>query len=340
MPSTNKPFLRLAGAIHAELAAPRSRDTFVELPTCSWDRCAQLVRLVRRAELRGWHLAAEELRRDLGYTLSTLQSELTAIASQSPRIPITKALAKVGDVYCDLLALNEEFDEVDHDLRGRWLSVTTEPITLQDIYLGPFEIQLDWGRSGDDSAYRVIANEPHPAESRDNVTHPHVMDDRLCEGHSRQAIRQALSQGRLLDFFTLVANGLRTYNEESPFVALEIWHGATCSNCGAIVDEEERYLCQRCEETICQGCEVACCGCDDCYCSQCITGCEACDDNFCGGCLKPCKQCQRNICSNCLEEDERCSACHEKQEREDDADPAAGGAAVQPLCLGQAAVSA
>jgi hypothetical protein len=340
MPSTIKPLLRLARAISAQLASFGSSNRLVELPTCTWDRCAQLVRQIRRAELRGWHLAAEELRRDLDYTISTLHSELTSIASQASRIPTTKALATFGDVYRDLLALEEEFDEVDHDLRGRWLSVTTEPITLQGIYLGPFEIELDWGRTGDDCAYRVIANDPHPATSRDNVTHPHVMDDRLCEGHSRQAIRQALSHGRLLDFFTIVANGLRTYNEDSPFVSLEIWHGASCSDCGAVVDEENRYICQRCEETVCQGCEVACCGCDDCYCSQCMSGCEACDDNFCCGCLKPCQQCRRNICCNCLEEDERCSACHEKQDREDDTDPATGGAAVQPVCVGQASVSA
>ena len=49
------------------------------------------------------------------------------------------------------------------------------------------------------------------------------MDERLCEGDGRSAIRQALAQGRLLDFFMLVAGGLRTYNAESPFVALEIW---------------------------------------------------------------------------------------------------------------------
>jgi len=329
----------LAAAIHAELAIHRHRDVSIELPTCSWDSCVELVRQSRRADLRGWHLAAAELRKDLSYTLTTLQSELTAIISQLPRITTTKTVATVGDLYEDLLALQKDFEELDYDLRGRWLSVTTEPITLEGIYLGPFEIRLDWGRMSGDPAYRVIANDPHPAESRDTVTHPHVMDERLCEGDSRQAIRQAVVQGRLLDFFTLVANGVRSYNDDSPFVALALWHGGSCADCGAAVDEDDRYTCQKCEEAICGNCEVTCSGCDDACCSQCIMGCEVCDDNYCRGCLDACKGCRQRVCSNCLEEDERCSNCHDKEEREQNEVAASDHATVQPHCLGQAVVS-
>jgi hypothetical protein len=44
-------------------------------------------------------------------------------------------------------------------------------------------------------AYRVIAKDAHPAESRENVTHPHVMDEVLCEGDGKHGIRRALSEG-------------------------------------------------------------------------------------------------------------------------------------------------
>src|SRR4029078_3338290 len=99
------------------------------------------------------------------------------------------------------------------------LSVITEAILLDGVYLGPFEIQLNWSRAPDSDriCYRVMAEDPHPAESRDNVTHPHVMDELLCEGDGKHAIRLALSEGRLLDFFTLVAGLLRTHQPESPF---------------------------------------------------------------------------------------------------------------------------
>jgi hypothetical protein len=338
----NRPLLRLAATIHAELAAKCSRDRPIDMPSCSWDRCVELVRQSRRADLRGWQLAAEALRRDLGYTILTLQAELNALVPQLPRTTTPKTMARVGDIYADLVALQQDFREVNHDVRGRWLSVTTEPITLQGVYLGPFEIRLDWSHIGNDEAYRVIANDPHPPESRENVTHPHVMDERLCEGDSRHAIRQAFNQGRLLDFVTLVANGLRSYNPDSPFVALEIWYGGTCSDCGAVVDEDDCYTCRKCHETICESCEVTCSGCDEFCCSQCITGCEACDDNYCRGCLTPCKQCRAHVCSSCLEEDERCSNCHEKERREQNqiTDKTTIDAAIQPHGVGQAPVFA
>jgi hypothetical protein len=294
---------------------------------------------IRRAEARGWHLAAAELRHDLAYTLRTLQGELSAIASQLSAATHGKSTTRLGELYHDLLALEDYFDEMEFDIRHERLSVVTEPITLRDTYLGPFEIRLDWGRAGSDAAYRVIARDPHPAESRENCTHPHVLDGILCEGHSRHAIRQALVQGRLLDFFTLVASGLRTYNEESPFVALEMWYGATCADCGAVVHEDDRYVCQRCEETVCAGCETTCCHCDDACCSQCITGCAVCDDNFCGRCTKPCRTCGQNVCAGCLQDDERCSTCHDQQQNEVTS-LSADNAAVQPVCLGQAALSA
>jgi hypothetical protein len=298
----NKPLLRLAVAIRSELATRSGRRRGIELPLWSWERCVELVRQIRRAEMRGWHLAAQELRRDLAYTIPPLQSELTSLASQLPHSSTTEPinLSAIGDIYNDLLALENEFDELEFDMQDRWLSVTTEPIALQNVYLGPFEIRLEWAGAGEEPDYRVIAKEPHPPESRESVTHPHVMDERLCEGHSRQAIHQAIAQGRLLDFFTLVANGLRTYNEESPFLSLEIWYGQSCSDCGAIVDEDDRYVCQRCEETICEGCEITCCGCDDSCCSGCITGCAACDDNYCRSCLRPCSTCAESVCVGCL----------------------------------------
>src|SRR6185369_16757988 len=176
----------------------------------------------------------------------------------------------------DLVALRQEFEELDYDRRGRRLSVVTEPIVLAGVYLGPFEIRLQWApvTRSDVPAYRVVAKDPHPAESRDNVTHPHVMDEVLCEGDGRHAVRQALSQGRLLDFFTLIAGILRTYNSESPFVELPLWHGSTCSDCGARVDEDDCYSCQKCHDNICSECETVCGDCEESCCSTCIGSCE------------------------------------------------------------------
>jgi hypothetical protein len=341
MSAINKQLMRLAVALHARLAR-RPGDRLIELPVQSWQRCAEIVRQIRRAELRGWQLAGQHLRTNLRHTIPRVETALDAIVSQLPRITTSETLASIGDIYRDLVAIENEFDDVDYHLRDRWLSATTEPIELAGVALGPFEIRLEWTRTGDEPAYRVIAKDPHPAKSNSSVTHPHVMDERLCEGDGRSTIHQALAQGRLLDFFMLVAGGLRTYNPESPFVALEIWGGATCSDCGAVVDEDEWAACQRCEETICSGCEVACSGCDGCWCSQCVTSCRACDENYCRGCLQSCKACRASVCRGCLDDDERCFNCHEK-ERQENSDQIASvphAAAVQPDGLGQAFVPA
>ena len=116
-----------------------------------------------------------------------------------------------------------------------------EPITLEDVYLGEFEIRLDVFRLSELSSripYTVIALHPHPASSSDDVTHPHVSGRHLCEGDGSAAIRAALSHGRLFDFFSMVLGVLRTYNSDSPYVRLEDWNGVSCYDCGREMNRE------------------------------------------------------------------------------------------------------
>lgn len=314
-----------------------SRSAPLDMPLRVWTRCTELVRQSRRAELRNWRLAAAQLRDDLDYELTTLRAEVNALSSQLTRVPLVKSHATVGNIYQDLVALAEEFEQLDFDIRGHRLSITTAPITLENLYLGPFEIRLRWGRQTGEPSYRVVAVDPHPAASRDNVTHPHVMDEQLCEGESHVAIRQALSQGRLLDFFTLVVCGLRSYNADSPFVSIESWFGGRCADCGYGMDEEEGYTCDKCQASICNECNATCNGCEANCCSECVTTCEGCDDSYCRSCLSPCLECHRHFCSHCLLENERCSNCHEQELQ---AEPAEASPEIQPDRLGQAAVPA
>jgi hypothetical protein len=284
--------------------------------------------------------------KDLRSSIPSVERELATIVQSLPNPVGLERFATANEIFEDLLAVNDEFEELAYDLRLRRLTVTTEPIVLEGVYLGPFEIQLQWARlaCSDAPAYRVFAKDPHPAESRDSITHPHVMDEVLCEGDGRHAIRQALVQGRLLDFFTLIAGILRTYNPESPFVELALWSGSTCSDCGAVVDEDESYSCQKCGQTVCGGCEAACCGCEDSCCSECITSCASCEDNYCRRCVKPCDNCQERVCAGCLDKHERCPKCHEEECSEDegtnDGNSAPDGAKVQSHGLGQALVPA
>lgn len=335
----DKQLWRLATAYHASLTNQSARGRPLSLPSHNWQQCEDLIQQIQRAELRHWHLAAAELRADLHSYIGALQSEFNSLSTLLRSRPSGYGLSTVGSVYHDLESLIEEFEEVGHDVRGHWISVTTETITLEDIYLGPFEIRLDWGRIHGDYPYRVIAKDPQPAAGRDDVPHPHVADERLCEGESHVAIRQALEQGRLLDFFTLVANGLRSYNPDSPFVALDVWLGGTCVDCGRAVDEDDRFVCERCDQYVCGGCESSCCCCGYTYCSQCSFACAGCDDNYCRDCLKSCPECHNQFCASCLQQDERCNNCHDK---ENESTPAstADNPAIQPHGLGQALVPA
>ena len=219
--------VRIATAIHDHIMPKQHATKSIELPAAAWQQCETLLRKMRRASQRDWQFAAGRLRRDLRMALERLHGELLELDRQLER-PIEKAQrASVGDIHADLFALHEEFEEVSFDRRGHTISVTTEPIELDSVYLGAFEIRLDWSdlSEGHPHNYRVIALDANPAAANDSVTHPHVQDEAVCEGDGHQPIRKALEQGRLFDFFVIVANLLRTYNSASPYVSLSDWYG-------------------------------------------------------------------------------------------------------------------
>lgn len=293
MTRQDKQLIRQALAIHKQIETEPATAPHIELPAATWQQCELLLRRINKAQRRGWQLAARRLQRDFQATLQRLHGELISLDRllAPPQTPSRRP--SVRDLHADLVALSKEFDTVTFGRRARTIAVTTEPIELEGIYLGPFEIRLDWSdlTDGHPNNYRVIALDSHPAASTDSVTHPHVQDEAVCEGEGRQPIRQALQQGRLLDFFLIVANLLRTYNAESPYVSLADWNGVECTDCGMSTCDDERYTCEKCETTVCSECYFNCPGCDGIYCNECVIRCEGCDENHCGSCLKSCSQC-------------------------------------------------
>jgi hypothetical protein len=137
--------VRVALAIHGRLVRPCASDRLVELPTSVWCHCETLVRQIRRAELHQWRLAADRLREELYHSITSLQSRLLELDLR-PAAP-GPYVASPSDVYHDLAALQDQFDQFNIDREGYQLAVTTPPITLEGRYLGPFEVRLDWQRS-------------------------------------------------------------------------------------------------------------------------------------------------------------------------------------------------
>lgn len=311
-------FARLAVEIAAQLEHKQPLAAHLELPSAAWDRCQEELRKIKRAERHGWHLAAASLRIELKYSLELLRGELLDIQHQlkPPANEDGNHAATASDILADMVALHEEFEVVSFGKRDHIIAVTTEPIELEGIYVGPFKIELDWSDllEGHPQNYRVIAMEPHPAESNDSVTHPHVSDETVCEGEAYQPILSALKQGRLLDFFQIVDSLLHTYNDGSPFVALDQWYGgASCADCGTRGSEEDDWwCCEKCDVTLCEGCYFECTESGETRCSHCVRQCHVCLEHVCEEIVRHCKSCNKRTCRNCFE-NERCMSCHEQE---------------------------
>jgi len=317
--------LKLAIILHETLQkeAPKNQPYF--LPETMWQECVALDRQIRRANSRGLSLAAKRRRREMLSGIRQLINDLRAVEQAILPLPMTQHPSSIRDIYADLSALQNEFDDVAIDGKEKTLSAVTEPITLREIELGPFEIRLAWDDSTADHLfdYTVIALEPNGPFSSDTITHPHVQDDLVCEGDARLPISRALEEGRLLDFFLIVRNLLRTCNDGSPYVRLEDWHGVECPDCGQSVHEDERWTCEQCETAVCGECYFTCPCCQDIFCGECVTQCKACGDSY---------------CDNCIPKNERCPDCDEENSEEKTNDNA--DAPVQPNRVGEAIVPA
>jgi len=220
-----------------------------------------------------------------------------------------------------LSQIDQELGEYQFDLKEKTVSVITEPITLDDIPFGSFEIRLfvnQMSKLYSESPYKIIALEPNPAATDNSVTHPHVSSEKLCEGDGVVAIRKAIEQGRICDFFTMVANILQTYNPDSPYVSLDDWGGVCCYDCGYTVSSDECYYCEDCDRDYCSQCSTYCQMCDTTLCLGCAYECPGCNEPVCQSCTAKCKECEEVFCKDCLTEQGICQTCEEQRKEDGD----------------------
>ncbi len=273
------------------------------------------------ARSHGWQAATAQLQDQYVSELECLTNQLRnriAVLQNSER----RAPPALCELYADLTVLAADYD--DFTLDGPVVCVTTEPITLEGIKLGPFRIGLDLDHLDADVPYSIEALEPNPAASNDETTHPHVHGSRLCAGEGRAAINAALADGRLLDFFVLVDRVLHNYSRGAGYVELSDWFGTPCHDCDCTVGEDEGVSCYGCEERLCGDCYVVCGGCSESFCTGCIDRCGRCEEYACSGCLARCERCRREVCESCRE-GELCETCREElleeeEEEEEDAE--------------------
>jgi hypothetical protein len=287
-----------------------------ELPEGDWQYCQSLIRQLERAQRAGWINAAAVLRDRYERALADCAGRLHDVSRQVSLSARVATLPTVREVFSELTGLADEFETVNFDLPNQTLSVTTEPIVLEEIGLGRFEIQLHWDRIGERRPYDVVALDPNPARESSDTTHPHVKGERLCEGDGQMAIDRALRGGRLGDFFQIVSRILSTYNFASAYVSLSDWEGLPCNGCGDLLHEDDEAACARCCDVLCRNCLICCERCDRLCCQSCTNYCGRCEAQICSGCEQNCGGCQHVCCSGCLCETGLCEECTEEEHAE------------------------
>ena len=246
------------------------------------------------------------------------------------------------ELFRDLLALDQESVSIEFDAKLKRLMFVTADVTLENHTLGAFKIVLhvDSLSTCPESRayYEVVAIDANRPSTNDDVTHPHIQDDRLCEGDAQPAIKLALQQGRLLDFFQIVEQTLQTYNAASAYVSLDDWEGFHCRQCGFSASSDDRCACNECGTNVCDNCICGCSDCEHSVCGNCEVACEACGESVCKSCELTCSKCDERFCSDCFTENERCDSCEKKTDEETESGTA--NAAVFPDSVGEAAISA
>jgi hypothetical protein len=281
-------------------------------------RIEPLQRLLGICQEKQWNVAGRSIQDRIAYETGDLTTAAAKVAGlckahsdTAPAAPQTT----LRDVVGELSQLDEEFDGYEYDAKAKTLTVKTDSITLEDVHLGPFAIELDLTVTAGSRhlRYSVKALDPNPAGSNDSVTHPHVRDEALCEGEATIPIKAALESGRVCDFFVLVRSVLQNYNPGSTHVALDSWNGTSCHDCGYVSDDTS--YCDGCNNDFCEDCFSYCHSCDTSMCRGCLEKCAACEDLTCRDCRKSCKTCREITCTDCLEDD-LCPTCREKAEEE------------------------
>ena len=267
---------------------------------------------------RGWMFAAKKIVQEMESTLRDVPHYVTQ--TQQAIDACGMSVPALRDVAEELAQLEDEFDRVTYDPKAGTVSVETEPIELDGVFLGDFEVRLEVSQLSSgrpETMFHVIALDPHPAATNEAVCHPHVSDERMCCGDATTPIRSALESGRLSDFVMIVRSVLTHYNPSSPYVSLENWSGIACHDCGYVVAGDDTFYCPGCDREFCSDCYSHCRRCDEYLCLGCLSECPVCQDQVCESCLTTCPDCDRPICRTCVDE-EQCPCIEEREEQENE----------------------
>jgi len=240
---------------------------------------------------------------------------------QEPPVSMRQCLEEIN-------AIANNWEDVQY--KNGNLTITIKRVSLEDesetVELGDFVVSLCLSQPENGLKIKSINN----CLSSGGYPHPHIKGNSLCEGEGTNIMADALSQGRLEDYFRTVETILRTYNDESPYEPLCEWYDPNhddefyCERCGEWRSDESSVICECCQHQFCEYCSedgiscescnswscvdcvISCDGCNRGFCENCVSGCTSCDQPFCEECLSQCSHCGNDICPDCTE---RCNSC-------------------------------
>jgi hypothetical protein len=309
---------RAAGKIECILKSREVHQLPVPPQRANYDVLHALTDQLATVRHRGWQKATESVALQLRVQLLHIQFQIKLALENVMICAEKQRSASQAEIYAELVALASEFEDFHVDLRKSKLSVITEDIVLDDLDLGRFRIILDLNEgltNATSQPYTVEALSPCCPESRSDITHPHVLRNRLCEGDATAPLRQALRDGRLTDFFQIINQVLNTYNSDSPYASLKDWEGTECHACGNHISNVSSY-CNLCNNQVCDDCGTYCQFCEASACDCCMDTCQCCEEACCPNCLKLCTECRKQVCPNCFNFNRICEACDDQSTSE------------------------
>lgn len=346
VPNVRRELLRLAQKLYQEVSRPRAGPGIC-LPEWDWDSLVATHRMLSIANQRGWQASVKRLSQRFDRQAFAVITSLEVASGTAESLANKPPGATLSEIYADLQAIQEEFEDFCLDSADHELSATTEAIILEGVHLGRFRIVLDLRSLHGHSPYSI---KPLDRNADSSIPHPHVKDRRLCEGEGQATIRKALDQRRFYDFFLLVQQVLKTYNPTSAYAKLSRWNGGfECPDCGTYTTDEDASSCERCQAEVCVECTSSCTNCGVACCSDCYSSCHACHRTVCSNCRETCCGCFEPFCPSCV----RSGLCHtcetqRKDHSHHDLESSAASAPsrpsadteFQPVRVGQAVVPA
>jgi len=172
MHTNHKILLRTAERISSHLQRLRASPVSIDLPDGDWAQCRSLIHQIDLCANRNWTHAGGLIKDCLERALERCSDRLREIAREVSGSGRLAPIQSDREVFKDLVALSDEFEGVTIDGSSQTVSVTTDPIVLEEIDLGPFVIRLHLDRIGERRPYEVVALAPNPAGESSETTHP------------------------------------------------------------------------------------------------------------------------------------------------------------------------